>query len=76
MGYGLEAFLMSSPQDVQIFGCKDTELLDEVLEAAAERLADYDDQLDVEGTERISHAQALREIFDGVLSRPGADDCD
>jgi hypothetical protein len=70
VGYGLRVFLMVEERHVRIFGCQDWELLDQVLDAMGDEFADYDDEADVEEAGSITHAEALREIFAGAITRP------
>jgi hypothetical protein len=69
MRCGLTVFLIADKRDVEVFGCRRWELLNEVLEVLKDRLADYDREADVEKEGLISHADALREIFAGNLFR-------
>src|SRR5437867_3271527 len=69
MSESLRAYLIADERDLHVFGCRRGNLLEEVLEVLADRLADYDEQADVEQNQRISHAQALRELFAGRLTR-------
>ena len=73
MSQALEVYLVPDEHDLHVFGCRRRKLLAEVLEAAAESLESLDEEFDVEGEELITHAQALREIFAGKLTRE--DDC-
>jgi hypothetical protein len=70
MSLALRAYLLANEDDSRVLGCRRQALLDEVLAVIADRLADYDEQGDVEEKGQIGHAQALRELFDGRLTRP------
>jgi hypothetical protein len=70
MSESLRAYLIGDKRDIRVYGCCRRDLLEEVLEARAERFADYDDQGDVHENGRIDHAQALGELFAGKLTRP------
>ncbi len=70
MSEGLRAYLIADERDIRVFGCRRCKLLDEVLETLADRFTDYDEQGDVQENGRIGHAQALRELFAGELTRP------
>jgi hypothetical protein len=70
MSESLRAYLIVDERDVRVFGCHRRSLLEEVLEALADRFTDYDEQGDVHENLRIGHAQALRELFAGKLTRP------
>jgi hypothetical protein len=72
MSYGLRVYLVDE-EIRSIPGSKDTDLLEEVLEARAYEFADYDEQEDPFGDLNdppFSHAEALREIFAGHYTRP------
>ena len=68
MGYGLSVFLITA-KDARILGTKDFDLCEEVLEAMAERLDEYEQMLDPDDDNAISHRAALREIFAGSISQ-------
>ena len=70
MSESLRVYLIWDERDLRVYGCRRHDLLEEVLEARAERFADYDDQGDVQENGGIGHAQALRELFAGKLTRP------
>ncbi len=70
MSESLRAYLIADERDIRVYGCHRRALLEEVLEALAERFADYDEQGDVHENGRISHANAMRELFAGELTRP------
>ena len=79
MGSSLEVYRIDAT-DALIFGCRDEGRLAEVLEARGDSLAELDEQLgigepateDYDADDRITHAQALAEIFRGTPTR---DDC-
>lgn len=73
MSQALEVYLVPDKRHLKIFGCRRRKLLAEVLEQAAEALEDLDEQFDVEDEDQITHAQALKEIFAGKLTRE--EDC-
>jgi hypothetical protein len=70
MSESLRAYLVRDERDIRIYGCHRRDVLEEVLGALAERFMDYDEQGDVQENGRIGHAEALRELFAGELTRP------
>ncbi len=70
MSEGLRAYLIADERDIRVFGCCRRELLDEVLTVLADRCDEYDEEGGIEEKGQIGHAQALRELFAGKLTRP------
>ncbi len=66
MGYALSAFLVPQDTILRFPGCADDTLLNEMLPAVQERLADLDEQLVDE--DDITHEQAFRELFSGEIT--------
>ena len=72
MSQGMNVYLLDE-SDVRIFGSRDEELLKEVLEALADEFEELDEDFEVDEEDLITHADALREIFAGEISRE--EDC-
>jgi hypothetical protein len=70
MSEGLRAYLITDERDIQVLGCRRRKLLDKVLAVRADRFAEYDEEGDIEQKGQIGHAEALRELFAGRLTRP------
>src|SRR5262245_39976679 len=73
MSQALEVYLVPDERDLKIFGSRRRKLLKEVLQTATEALGDLDEEFDVAEEGVITHAEALKEIFAGKLTRE--DDC-
>jgi len=69
MGYAIQAYTTDAAKIKQIFGSKDKKLQTEVEAQLAERLADLNDDFDLEEDEVTAHT-ILNDLFDGVIRHP------
>jgi hypothetical protein len=74
---GLTVYLVSERDVTAVLGCRDDALLGDVLEQMAQDFDDLEEQFSTDDPEYgpgLTFAEALRELFQGRLSRPR--DCD